>query len=236
MTCPGCATDATALTLAGHYGTAVTIDLCTACQAFWFDARESLQLTPASTLQLFTRIGKESTRRKVPIGKVLRCPRCSSRLLKTHDRQRDTPFEYWRCPGGHGRFTTFFNFLREKSFVKTMSAAQLETLRQHVQTVNCSNCGAAIDLARGSSCAHCGSPVSMLDLQQASALITQLQGAALPKPIDPALPLNLLRARREVEAAFASMEQSPDWWKDASSSGLVEAGIGAITRWLTRAD
>jgi hypothetical protein len=236
MTCPSCATDTTKLTLAGHYGTAVTIDLCIACQAFWFDARESLQLTPASTLQLFARIGKESQEKKGAIRRAPTCPRCSLRLLATHDRQRDTPFEYWRCPDGHGRFITFFNFLREKSFIKTPSAAQLEALRQNFQTVNCSNCGAPIDLTRGSSCAHCGSPVAMLDLQQARKLITQLQDASLPTPIDPALPLNLLHARRDVEAAFASMEKSPDWWRDASSSGLVEASIGALTRWLTRGD
>jgi hypothetical protein len=37
--------------LDGHHGRAVVIDLCHPCQSFWFDARESLSLTPGSTTQ-----------------------------------------------------------------------------------------------------------------------------------------------------------------------------------------
>ena len=46
-----------------------------------------------------------------------------------------------------------------------------------MQTVNCSNCGAAIDLARDSSCSHCGTPLSMLDLNQIEAMATHLRRA-----------------------------------------------------------
>lgn len=224
----------TALTLDGHAGRKVDVDMCGTCHTFWFDAYESLQLSPGATLALFTRIGEMSTARPGAIGRVLRCPRCSSRLLPTHDRQRDTPFEYWRCDQKHGRFITFFNFLREKSFIKTLSAEQLTELRQTIQTVNCSNCGAPIDLAHASACAHCGSPVSMLDMKQAGQVIAQLQDATSPKAIDPALPLNLIKARHEVEAAFAAMEGNQAWWDDASATGLVEASAKAIARWLNR--
>jgi hypothetical protein len=73
----------------------------------------------------------------------------------------------------------------------------------------------------------------MVDMKQAQTLVDQLRNAASPKPIDPALPLNLARARREVEESFAGLDQRSDnWWRDASSSGLVEAGVAAITRWL----
>jgi hypothetical protein len=73
----------------------------------------------------------------------------------------------------------------------------------------------------------------MVDMKQAQTLVAQLRDAAAPKPIDPALPLNLARARREVEEAFATLDDRNDnWWRDASSSGLVEAGVAAITRWL----
>ena len=222
----------TALTLENHTGGGLAIDLCEVCQAFWFDAYESLQLAPASTLKLFSRIGELSKGAKPTINPVLRCPRCQSHLLPTHDRQRDTPFQYWRCDHGHGRFITSFNFLREKNFIKPLSASELEELRRNVQTVNCSNCGAPIDVARASACPHCGSPLSMIDMKQAQAVVDQLREAAAPKPIDPALPLNLVKARREVEAVFASFDKNDNWWRDASSSGLVEAGIAAIGRWL----
>ena len=149
--------------------------------------------------------------------------------------QRTTRFSYLRCPNGHGRLTTFFDFLREKDFIRPLTAQQLAELRQHVQMVNCSNCGAPVDLTQGSSCAHCGSPLSMLDLKQAAMLIEQLQKADTREhqPIDTALPLHLARARREAEDAFAG-SRGADWWRDASTSGLVEAGLAAVLAWIDR--
>ena len=222
-----------AMTLDGHSGATVAIDLCEVCQAFWFDAYESLQLSPGATLKLFTRIGELSRGTKPTISPVLRCPRCQSHLLPTHDLQRATPFEYSRCDHGHGRFITSFNFLREKNFIKPLSASELEELRSNVQTVSCSNCGGPVDVTRGSTCPHCGSPLSMVDMKQAQTLVAQLRDAATPKPIDPALPLDLAKARQDVEAVFATIDhQNDNWWRDASSSGLVEAGFAAFAKWL----
>ncbi len=64
----------TAFTLDGHSGASIAVDLCEVCQAFWFDAYESLQLSPGSTLTLFTRIGELSTGTKPTISPVLHCP------------------------------------------------------------------------------------------------------------------------------------------------------------------
>jgi len=224
----------TTRTLGGHLDTSLEIDACDACQAFWFDASESPRLSPASTLTLFSLIADALPRRSGSIGRVLKCPRCSSRLLETQDMQRNTRFSYSRCPHGHGRFTTFFNFLREKDFVRPLSAAQIDELRRNVQTVNCSNCGAPIDLAKGSSCGHCGSPLSILDLQQAENVVDQLRRASEPRAIDPALPIELARVRREIDAAFAGSRDTISWWGETSSIGLVGAGITAVARLLKR--
>jgi hypothetical protein len=224
----------TALALEGHAGTAVNIDLCAGCQVFWFDRRESLQLSPGSTLKLFQRIGEQAASRTSSLPYVLRCPRCHARLVPTNDRQRNTPFQYWRCSLEHGRLITWFDFLREKHFIKPLSPQQLAELRQHVQMVNCSSCGGPIDLTTHSSCSHCGSPISMLDLKQAGQVIAELRAAAAPKAIDPALPLELARARREVDLAFGSIERDPTWWKDAAGTGIVEAGLSAVARWLKK--
>ena len=62
----------------------------------------------------------------------------------------------------------------------------------------------------------------------------QLRQAAEPKPIDPALPFELARARREVEASFAAAGGSHEWWRDASTTGLVEAGLAAVARWFRK--
>src|SRR5437764_641337 len=100
----------------------------------------------------------------------LHCPTCGVQLRLTHDRQRNTAFTYWRCDAGHGRFTPFVDFLREKDFIKPLSPQQLAELRRSVQTIHCANCGAPIDLTRDSTCGHCGAALSMLDLKKVAAL------------------------------------------------------------------
>jgi hypothetical protein len=222
-------------TLEGHNGRPVAIDVCTPCQSFWFDARESLSLTPRSTLTLFRVIGERTARAQAPASRTAKCPRCSGRLRATHDMQRATRFEYLNCPHGHGRLTTFFDFLKEKDFIRPLSAAQIAELRNSLDAVNCSNCGAPIDLSLRSDCAHCASPLSMLDMRQAEALVTQLREADQPRAaVDPSLPLQLARARREVEGSFRAMERDAVWFEDASTSGLVGAGLSAVARWLAK--
>ena len=152
--------------------------------------------------------------------------------------QRATRFEYWRCPDGHGRLTTFFDFLREKDFIRPLTPQQLAELRQNVQTINCSNCGAPVDLRTGSACTHCGSALSMLDMKQAEALVTRLQRAEdrSNQPVDPALPLELERARRDVEAVFAGLPRDDLWFREVSTTGLVGAGLSALAKWFKRTD
>lgn len=224
----------TALTLDGHHGRPVAIDICHACQAFWFDGYESLQLAPASVLKLFREIGDRATEHVTALSEVSACPRCKLRLMPAHDQQRSTKFEYRRCPQRHGRLISFFNFLREKDFIRPLSGEQLEALRRNVQTVNCSNCGAPVNLATGTACGHCGSPLSMVDMHQAEALIAKLKETAnaASQGVDPALPLALSRARLEVSTAFAAFNEEPGWFVHASSAGLVSAAISSIAKWL----
>ena len=216
--------------LDGHMGRAIEIELCEPCQSIWFDARENLQLTPGATLSMFRLIGEHVAKPAVQDGDIAKCPRCKAQLRRTQDMQRTTRFEYFRCPNNHGRLTTFFDFLKEKDFIRPLTPQQIAELRRNVQMINCSNCGAPIDLSKTSDCAHCGSPLSMLDLNQAEKLVAQLQKADARerRPIDPALPLELLRARREVDASFPR-DRGSAWPSD-----LVEAGLQAVATWLKR--
>jgi Zn-finger nucleic acid-binding protein len=234
MNCPNCFAAMTTMPLQAHLSAAVEVDLCTGCQGFWFDKYESLKLAPGSTLKLIKLIGEHSTSSKTTLSAKLRCPRCAAKLLLTHDMQRNTRFTYWRCDKGHGRFIGFFDFLREKNFIRPLSAQEIDELRQNIQAVNCSNCGAPIDLAAASACAHCGSPLSMLDMKQPQELLKQLRQAAEPRPIDPALPFELARARRDVERLFGPQDIDNDWWSHASAAGVVEAGLSAIAHWLAK--
>jgi hypothetical protein len=184
-------------------------------------------------LQLFRLIGEAGGAARAPLSRDAACPRCRQTLLVSFDQQRRSKFEYRRCPDDHGRLITFFNFLREKDFIRPLSKEQLDELRRNLQSVNCSNCGAPIDLARATACGHCGSPLSILDVGQAEALVAKLRGDSVtPTGVDPALPLNLERAKRDVDAAFAAFQHEPGWYRAASREGLVNAAIGAFTRWL----
>ncbi len=211
----------TTLALDGRLGTSVSIDVCDACQAFWFDRYESLQLSPGSTLKLFSRMRDEPAS-VGPFSRTLRCPRCRAALALTHDQQRATRFEYWCCPGGHGHFITFVEFLKEKDFIRPLTPQQIDQLRSSVQTINCSNCGAPIDLAHASACGHCGSPLSMLDVQQMQRMADELADAARPRAVDPSLPLLLERERIESERRMGVAGLPPASWS------LVGAGL----RWL----
>ena len=118
--------------------------------------------------------------------------------------QRNTRFSYLKCPAGHGRFLTYFQFLRAKSFVRTLTAKEVEELRRHVRQVNCTNCGAPVDVGKDVACGFCRTPVSMLDPDQLSKAVAQLQKAEQGRQqIDPAWPLLVEAERRRGERAFA---------------------------------
>ena len=72
----------------GHHGRSVAIDICHACQSFWFDARESVALTPGSTLALFRVIGEKLMRPQHTDSELAKCSRCKGRLRRTQDMQR----------------------------------------------------------------------------------------------------------------------------------------------------
>jgi len=222
----------TALTLDGHLGTKVELDLCAACQVIWFDRLESLRLSPGATLSLFRTIGERKQTSPPPLGDPLKCPRCDLRLLLTNDRQRNTPFRYRRCAREHGRLITFFDFLREKDFVRPLSARQIADLRASVQTVNCSNCGAPIDLAQASACAHCSTPLSMLDLNQIEVMAAHLRRAdEASRTIDPMLPERMKREKEAVESLFAALRADEEGARPGST-GLVEMGLRLFSNWL----
>lgn len=155
----------------------VELDLCYACHAIWFDQYESAQLTPGAVIDLFRRIHEHHDQPPRPLGDRLRCPACRDKLLLTQDIQRTNRINYYRCANGHGRLTTFLQFLREKNFVRTLTAPEVAQLKVHVTQVRCSGCGAAVDLVRDSACGYCRSPISILDAEAVKTTLAELSAA-----------------------------------------------------------
>jgi len=207
MDCPNCRQALTECALDRQYGGKLTIDLCPGCRIIWFDQLELLQLAPAATLELVARFAEDAGAARQPLQMELRCPRCGQGLEEVSDLQRTTRFSYQMCPNRHGRLLTFYQFLRAKNFVRALSAAEIRELRRHVQQVNCSNCGAPVDVGGDIACKFCRTPVAILDPEQLKKTVGELQKAQEQKPLDPLLPLRLADEKLKIERLFAGFDE-----------------------------
>ncbi len=229
MNCPSCHQEMSQEKLDAKYGKSFELDICHFCSAFWFDDLEDLALTPDGVLHLFVVINDNRPSQRSPLATAMACPRCRQRLVLMHDMQRTTRFTYWGCPSEHGHFITFFEFLREKNFIRPLSAPEMATLKQNVRTVTCSSCGAPVNVETDAVCAYCRAPLSMLDSKQVETVVADLKREASKRgTVDPALPLRLLEDRTAVERSFRSNERGPFGFELTDSSGLVEAGLAAV--------
>ena len=225
MNCPGCAASMREIDFEASLTGRVAIDFCFACQVIWFDALQSLQLSPRGVLDVFSALNEHRASARNPLPALLSCPRCHARLDLTHDLQHTTRFTYFRCSFGHGRLTPFFQFLLEKNFVRPITGSELAALKAKVHTVQCSNCGAPLDLEHDTVCKYCGSPVSILDPDAVTRTVRELgQADTRAHTID---------VDRLVEAL--AMRPPPDS-SDRSPIGgdLVGAGLAVVAAMLTR--
>lgn len=187
-----------------RYGKRLTLDVCHRCQSLWFDDQEFLQMTPGATLELVASVARDQSLTRQPKASAPRCPRCSHQLSETHDIQRNTRFTYHRCPQGHGRFITYYQFLRAKNFVRPLSEEEVRELRSRIRQINCANCGAPVNVERNAVCAFCRSPLAIIDPDQVRNTIAELKEASEEKKgVDATLPVSLAMERLRAERAFA---------------------------------
>jgi hypothetical protein len=212
-----------ALSLAAHYGRMLPIDLCHGCNHVWFDSGEDLHLAPGGVLALFEAMGRAASAARTTAGRRKPCPRCGTGLLRTRDRIRDTPYEYYRCTQGHGRLLAFGAFLRARHFVRDLSAAEVSKLRVDARVIKCVNCGASTDIAAEAVCQYCRAPIAVLDADQLARTLAELETAERARgAVDPSWPLRAEAVRRQTEAAFAELQHG----RGASPQlDLVEAGL-----------
>jgi hypothetical protein len=141
----------------------VRVEICFTCAGIWFDHFASAELAPNAVIELFKVIQSHRDDARQATAKQLNCPRCNSALAMTYDMSKAGRFSYFRCLKGDGRFTPFFQFLREKQFVRSLTPAEIQRVRSQVRQVRCSECGAPIDLEHSTECRYCHAPVSFLD-------------------------------------------------------------------------
>lgn len=199
MNCPNCDAAMEHRDLEGVYGPSIEIDLCFACHLLWFDKRESIHLTPRGTLDLFQALHEHRDDPRHALENRSSCPRCGAQLALRRDIGKGGRFSYYACASGHGRLTPFSEFLKEKQFVRQLNPLEQERLKAEVKTVQCSSCGAPVDVAEGFACSHCGSPLSVLDAEAVEKTLKELVSADAERAGDP--------SDKEMRArALASME------------------------------
>jgi hypothetical protein len=172
--CTNCSSIMSLYQLPGHYGRTIDLDVCLECNAIWFDQWESSQLSPDGVVALFQLIherGGASSAAGAKFREGLRCVACGDGMKLMNDRVKNTRFVYQSCRNGHGRFTTFYNFLAEKQFVRELTKAERAKLCATVKQVKCSGCGAPVDLAKTDACEYCRAPVSVFDRDAAKNAI-----------------------------------------------------------------
>ena len=201
--CPGCDRAMRSTLLARAPLAPLPVDVCDDCQAMWLDATESQQMTPGAVLAMFRMIAASKPQARRAYRALLPCPRCTTPLSLTQDIQHTTRFTYFRCRYGHGRFTPYVQFLREKNFIRPIDPQEIERLKSVVTTVRCVSCGAPVPLERSAVCPYCGAPVMLLDPQAVDRAVAQLQSAetkrtASAAPLSPEAVMAIANVEREL--------------------------------------
>ena len=226
--CPSCRTPMTAQQLASAAGGLVEIDLCFACRGLWFDPLENLKLMPSAVLALFRQLHEHRFDGVQSLPHKLSCPRCSQALTQGFDVVKSGRYITHRCPQRHGRFSTFASFMIEKGFVRQLSLAEIDDMAQRLGVINCSNCGAPVNLRTEHACPHCRSALSLLDPQAVERALAGYAKAAesagkidLPNLADALVMLerDRLKAEREAKA-------------DRSGQLVLPGSDGSVDLWV----
>ncbi len=165
--CPCCAVPMALFAATRNSGQSVELDYCAGCQAVWFDAKESLQLSGlgwVALLRLLASAGETAT----DFGqKSLSCSRCRASLNAIHNQTRTGRFVVYRCMGCGGHFQTQVGVLAQWGHYRQALAADWAVLAKEGQGLACQSCGAGIAVG-ASACEYCKTPAFVLDLARLS--------------------------------------------------------------------
>ncbi len=231
LPCPSCRNPMRVEHYPGHYGREVELDVCHYCNALWFDKLESLALSPGGVVSLLKSMHQRHSDERGRMSPRPGCPRCGERL-KVSQRRSPSNLRYavFECPGREGYFITFYNLMREKDCIKPLTGEKLKELRRHVQFVNCSNCGAPVDVQKTTACDHCRAPLALLDPDAVKTTLERLQGIedrrANPNP--DAVVADMILAKLETQSNFREIEALERRTAVGHRGGLLEAGLRTL--------
>ncbi|MEQ1804483.1 MAG: hypothetical protein ABL900_03820 [Burkholderiaceae bacterium] len=179
--CGNCRQPLQQVTLPGHYGRSVELDLCAPCHLIWFDQTEAARLPGMALLELIGTMAHSQTLPHEPLRADPRCPRCDGHLKTVHNSTRWGRSLQLECQRGHGAYQTFAQFLQEKGLLRPMSHLDRVQLLQRQGGIHCVNCGAAVG-SDDAECPFCRSVPSLLDLARLAHALDP-EGALAPQPV-----------------------------------------------------
>ncbi|MEO7116775.1 MAG: hypothetical protein ABIZ18_13055 [Caldimonas sp.] len=163
LACGNCGAPMQRLTLAGHYGRDVDLDLCRNCDLVWFDGSETAQLAGPGLLTLIGAMASSQVIAHEMLRADPRCPRCAGALALVHNQSRWGRSTQLQCRRRHGAYQSFAQFLEEKGLLRPMSSVDRARLLQSRGRIDCVNCGGAIG-PDDEHCPYCRSIPSLLDV------------------------------------------------------------------------
>lgn len=182
LQCGNCREPMQRLTLPGHYGMPVDLDLCSGCHLVWFDTTEAARLGGPGLLALIGHMAHAQGRPHEVLRPDVRCARCSRVVTLVHNRTRWGPSLQLAClTDRHGAYQSFAEFLQEKGLLRPMSLVDRHQLLGSAERIDCVNCGAAIGQA-DERCPYCRSVPSLLDVARLAKALDP-EGAIGPQAV-----------------------------------------------------
>ena len=161
LRCGSCRQPMQRLTLAGHYGQRVELDICAPCHQIWFDAIESARLSGPALLDLLAAMAAAQVEPHHALEASVDCPRCRAALRPVHNRTRWGRTTQLECPQRHGTLQSFAQLLAEKGLVRPM--AGIDRAAEGDAAPTCLNCGAGLGTG-AATCSHCGTQSALFDV------------------------------------------------------------------------
>lgn len=230
--CPSCKAPMAVHTFESVGAGQVELDLCYSCNGMWFDPQENLRLAPAAVAELFKLLHEHRDAAHTPLALKVNCPRCKSSLTHGFDVVSSGRYVTYRCPKRHGRFSAFSSFMIEKGFVRLLTRPEIDDIARRVAVINCTSCGAPVDIRKDHACPHCRSAFSLIDpaavekaLHGYMTAARGSQGVKLPQLADAMVMLerDRQRAARDDAAQGRTIFNS-----DANGVDLWAVGIAMV--------
>lgn len=228
LCCSNCARPLRALTLDGHYGRPVEIDVCDGCCLIWFDTVESVRLSGAGITALIGEIHAAMSGQAHPDAITMtsgqHCAVCRAGLKRVFNASRFGRTSQLQCPNGHGYYQTYMLYLAEKGYVRPLLWADVRALTETGRQLFCANCGGDLPHRPLDACPYCQSAVGVLDPARLASAVNMKGRAAQGVPTG--LPAGFQQhapAGAGVGAAAIAVAPQPDQPHCPACGGAIDA-------------